>query len=127
MLSNELEYCLNDAFHQARESRHEYLTVEHLLLAIIDTPKVRDVLRAAAVLAARHINERHLPDKALDVVDEAGARARLRRNTAWLCFSLKIATSTLPTPTSFLPLDCTWNTARCSTRWKPSVGWTSRS
>ena len=46
MLSNELEYCLNDAFHQAREARHEYLTVEHLLLAILDTPKVREVLRA---------------------------------------------------------------------------------
>src|SRR2546421_12509796 len=27
-------------------SRHEYLTVEHLLLAILDTPKVREVLRA---------------------------------------------------------------------------------
>jgi ATP-dependent Clp protease ATP-binding subunit ClpA len=46
MLSNELEYCLNDAFHQAREARHEYLTVEHLLLAILDTPKVREILRA---------------------------------------------------------------------------------
>src|SRR5215469_1809285 len=46
MLSNELEYCLNDAFHQAREARHEYLTVEHLLLAILETPKVREVLRA---------------------------------------------------------------------------------
>ncbi|HKE44317.1 MAG TPA: ATP-dependent Clp protease ATP-binding subunit ClpA [Steroidobacteraceae bacterium] len=46
MLSNELEYCLNNAFHQAREARHEYLTVEHLLLAILDTPKVREILRA---------------------------------------------------------------------------------
>jgi len=46
VLSNELEYCLNDAFHQAREARHEYLTVEHLLLAILDTPKVREILRA---------------------------------------------------------------------------------
>ncbi|HTB67271.1 MAG TPA: AAA family ATPase, partial [Steroidobacteraceae bacterium] len=46
MFSNELEYCLNDAFHQAREARHEYLTVEHLLLAILDTPKVREILKA---------------------------------------------------------------------------------
>jgi ATP-dependent Clp protease ATP-binding subunit ClpA len=46
VLSNELEYCLNDAFHQAREARHEYLTVEHLLLAILDTPKVREILKA---------------------------------------------------------------------------------
>ncbi len=49
MLSNELEYCLNDAFHKAREARHEYLTVEHLLLAILDTPKVREVLRSCGV------------------------------------------------------------------------------
>src|SRR5262249_60334504 len=35
-----------------------------------------DALKAAAELAARHINERHLPDKAIDVVDEAGARQR---------------------------------------------------
>src|SRR5882757_7070741 len=37
-----------------------------------------DALVAAAELAARHINERHLPDKAIDVVDEAGARQRLK-------------------------------------------------
>ncbi|HUN73485.1 MAG TPA: ATP-dependent Clp protease ATP-binding subunit ClpA [Steroidobacteraceae bacterium] len=53
MLSNELEYCLNDAFHQAREARHEYLTVEHLLLAIIDTPKVREILRACGADLAK--------------------------------------------------------------------------
>jgi ATP-dependent Clp protease ATP-binding subunit ClpA len=46
VLSSELEYCLNDAFRQAREAHHEYLTVEHLLLAILDSPKVREVLRA---------------------------------------------------------------------------------
>ncbi|RUO79318.1 ATP-dependent Clp protease ATP-binding subunit ClpA [Pseudidiomarina taiwanensis] len=34
-------------------------------------------LRAAAELSARYINERHLPDKAIDVMDEAGARQRL--------------------------------------------------
>ncbi|MES1925411.1 ATP-dependent Clp protease ATP-binding subunit ClpA [Salinisphaera sp. T31B1] len=35
-------------------------------------------LEAAAELAARHISDRHLPDKAIDVIDEAGARLRLR-------------------------------------------------
>jgi len=45
-LSNELEYCLNEAFQNAREARHEFMTVEHLLLAILDTPKVREILRA---------------------------------------------------------------------------------
>ncbi|MCP4617698.1 MAG: ATP-dependent Clp protease ATP-binding subunit ClpA, partial [Bradyrhizobium sp.] len=34
-------------------------------------------LRAAAELAARHINDRFLPDKAIDVIDEAGASVRL--------------------------------------------------
>jgi len=34
-------------------------------------------LQAAAELSARHINDRHLPDKAIDVIDEAGARQRL--------------------------------------------------
>jgi ATP-dependent Clp protease ATP-binding subunit ClpA len=53
VLSNELEYCLNDAFHQAREARHEYLTVEHLLLAILDTPKVREILRACGADLAK--------------------------------------------------------------------------
>ena len=38
----------------------------------------RTALEAAAELAARHINDRYLPDKAIDVIDEAGARLRLR-------------------------------------------------
>jgi len=46
MLSNELEFCLNGAFSAARESRHEYMTVEHLLLAILETPRVREILTA---------------------------------------------------------------------------------
>src|SRR5688500_5372414 len=37
-----------------------------------------DALTAAAELAARHINDRQLPDKAIDVIDEAGARLRLK-------------------------------------------------
>jgi ATP-dependent Clp protease ATP-binding subunit ClpA len=53
VLSNELEYCLNNAFHEAREARHEYLTVEHLLLAILDTPKVREVLKACGADLAK--------------------------------------------------------------------------
>jgi len=37
----------------------------------------KSALGSAAALAARHINDRHLPDKAIDVIDEAGARLRL--------------------------------------------------
>ena len=46
MLSNELETCINKAYHQARAGRHEFLTVEHLLLAITESSKVREILRA---------------------------------------------------------------------------------
>ena len=53
MLSSELEFCLNGAFQAAREARHEYMTVEHLLLAILDAPKVREVLRACGADLAR--------------------------------------------------------------------------
>ena len=46
MLNNELELCLNEAFQMARESRHEFITVEHLLLSILDMPDVADVLNS---------------------------------------------------------------------------------
>jgi ATP-dependent Clp protease ATP-binding subunit ClpA len=45
MLSSELEFCLNEAFQKAREERHEFITVEHLLLALLDTPEVIEILR----------------------------------------------------------------------------------
>ena len=53
MLSSELEYCLNDAFHRAREERHEFITVEHLLLALLDTPQVIEILKACGTDLAR--------------------------------------------------------------------------
>ncbi len=46
MLSKELEFCLNSAFREARDQRHEFMTVEHLLLALLDTPKVIETLQA---------------------------------------------------------------------------------
>ncbi len=46
MLSSELEYCLNDAFQRARDRRHEFMTVEHLLLALLDIPRVHEILKA---------------------------------------------------------------------------------
>ena len=46
MLSSELEFCLNEAFQNARERRHEFMTVEHLLLALLDIPKVHEILKA---------------------------------------------------------------------------------
>jgi len=46
MLSKELEFTLNQAFKDAREKRHEYMTVEHLLLCLLDNPTAAKVLRA---------------------------------------------------------------------------------
>lgn len=46
MLSSELEFCLNEAFQNARERCHEFMTVEHLLLALLDIPKVHEILKA---------------------------------------------------------------------------------
>ena len=46
MLSNELEHCLNGAFQHARKAHHEHITIEHLLLTILDTPKVSEILHA---------------------------------------------------------------------------------
>ncbi len=46
MLSKELEFTLNRAFSEAREKRHEFMTVEHLLLALLDNPAAAEVLRA---------------------------------------------------------------------------------
>jgi ATP-dependent Clp protease ATP-binding subunit ClpA len=46
MLSGELEYCLNEAFRRARDNRHEFMTVEHLLLSLLDVPSVGEVLRS---------------------------------------------------------------------------------
>jgi ATP-dependent Clp protease ATP-binding subunit ClpA len=46
MLSKELEFTLNLAFKEAREKRHEFLTVEHLLLALTDNPAAAAVMRA---------------------------------------------------------------------------------
>ena len=46
MLSRELEVTLNLAFKMAREQRHEFMTVEHLLLALLDNPSAAKVLKA---------------------------------------------------------------------------------
>jgi len=46
MLSKELEFTLNQAFKNAREKQHEFMTIEHLLLALLDNPTAAQVLRA---------------------------------------------------------------------------------
>lgn len=46
MLDKELEQTLNQAFHEARGNNHEFMTVEHLLLALLDNSISREILLA---------------------------------------------------------------------------------
>lgn len=46
MLDKALEQSLNHAFHDAREKRHEFITIEHLMLALLDNKDALEVLRA---------------------------------------------------------------------------------
>jgi ATP-dependent Clp protease ATP-binding subunit ClpA len=70
MLSSELEYCLNEAFQKSREERHEFITVEHLLLALLDIPQVIEVLRACGADLAR------LRQELTDFIDDSTPRLR---------------------------------------------------
>ena len=49
MFSKDLELSISQAYHTARSKRHEFLTVEHLLLALLDNPSAREVLDACSV------------------------------------------------------------------------------
>jgi ATP-dependent Clp protease ATP-binding subunit ClpA len=72
MIAQELEVSLHMAFMDARQKRHELITVEHLLLAMIDNPTAADVLRACGakfeVLRAelKQYIEEHTPTVAGD-------------------------------------------------------------
>ncbi|MCU0922789.1 MAG: ATP-dependent Clp protease ATP-binding subunit ClpA, partial [Burkholderiaceae bacterium] len=48
MIAQELEVSLHMAFVDARQQRHEFITVEHLLMALLDNPSAAEVLRACA-------------------------------------------------------------------------------
>ncbi len=49
MLDKELEQSLNKAFHKAREKRHEFITIEHLMLALLDNKDSLEVLKACEI------------------------------------------------------------------------------
>jgi len=55
MLDKNLEVTLNNVFNEARDQRHEYVTVEHLLLALLDNTSAAQVLRACGA----NLNELH--------------------------------------------------------------------
>ena len=76
MLSNELEHCLMDAFRQARKTGHGHSTIEHLMLAILDTPNVCDVLRACRgdPVILKQALEKHLDESTPPRLDECEGR-----------------------------------------------------
>ena len=53
MFSKDLEYSIGQCYKRAREARHEYMTVEHLLLALLDNPSAEGVLKACGADFAR--------------------------------------------------------------------------
>jgi ATP-dependent Clp protease ATP-binding subunit ClpA len=53
MLSKELEFTLNRAFKEARTKHHEYMTVEHMLLSLLDNPTAAKVLKACGTDSER--------------------------------------------------------------------------
>lgn len=64
MIAQELEVSLHMAFMDARRKRHEFISVEHLLLAMIDNPSAVDVLRACGT------NLEQLKKQLSDFIDE---------------------------------------------------------
>ncbi|MGH8671110.1 MAG: Clp protease N-terminal domain-containing protein, partial [Burkholderiales bacterium] len=64
MIAQELEVSLHMAFMEARKARHEFISVEHLLLAMLDNPSAAQVLRACSA------NIEELRKKLTDFINE---------------------------------------------------------
>jgi ATP-dependent Clp protease ATP-binding subunit ClpA len=65
MFSKDLEYSIGQCYKQAREARHEFMTVEHLLLALLENPA------AVAVLKACGVNQTKLADGLHQVINDS--------------------------------------------------------
>ncbi len=96
MLNQELELSLNMAFARAREHRHEFMTVEHLLLALLSNPSAREALEACSVdlVALRQELEAFI-EQTTPVLPASEEEAR---HTADAEFSACTATCGLPCP-----------------------------
>lgn len=89
MIAQELEVSLHMAFMDARQKRHELITVEHLLLAMIDNPTAADVLRACSAnldnlrSELNHYIEEHTPmmggDEEVDTQPTLGFQRVIQR------------------------------------------------
>lgn len=75
MFSKDLEITISQAYHTARTRRHEFLSVEHLLLALIDNPSAREVLEAlGADLTALSFELTALLDESIPIMSEDDQR-----------------------------------------------------
>jgi len=89
MIAQELEVSLHMAFVEARQKRHEFITVEHLLLALLDNPTAADVLRACGANMdelrgnlAQHVDKqtpRIAADRELDTQPTLGFQRVIQR------------------------------------------------
>lgn len=76
MLSRELELTLNEAFRHARTHRHEFMTVEHLLLALLDNQAAVEVLEScgADLVDLRQALDRFIDDTTPLIPDDDSER-----------------------------------------------------
>ena len=81
MLSDELEYCLNNAFQNARENLHELITIEHLLLALLNVPDILEILSQPGNGRPRLVVG--FAAETGDVVEKAIAK-RVRKGCDWI-------------------------------------------
>lgn len=98
MLNQELELSLNMAFARAREHRHEFMTVEHLLLALLSNPSAREALEACSVdlVALRQELEAFI-EQTTPYCPRAKRSATLsRRSASSACCSAPCSTSSPP-------------------------------
>jgi ATP-dependent Clp protease ATP-binding subunit ClpA len=89
MIAQELEVSLHMAFVEARQKRHEFITVEHLLLALLDNPTAAEVLRACGAnmdelrkSLSQHISEqtpRIAADREVDTQPTLGFQRVIQR------------------------------------------------
>ena len=74
MLNKDLELTLNLAFRFAREKRHEYMTVEHLLLALLDNPAAGEALKSCGANIDRlRLDLSHFIDSTTPLLPEGDA------------------------------------------------------
>jgi len=75
MLSKELEASLNTAFKSARDKQHEFMTVEHLLLSLLENPSVASILRSCGADMENLRKELHdFVDETTPLIHESGQR-----------------------------------------------------